>query len=154
MIFPHGNRSCGHDADVCNYVRNARARPRSHFLAGRIGQEPQCAIDRCLAHVGSRSRTKAIKVFAPTHAPPVCRKTVEYQIALGRPLQASLLNMFEKDFLLFSHRAFECIDERPNFSTLLSSRITRPERERLLTKMFSRPGSVQLNRLEYKDAFV
>lgn len=73
-------------------------------LAGQpcFRQEFQRAIDRGLSDARVFLLDQAIKVFAGKMLFRA-QEHVENQVALGRALEPLLLNMFEKNFLLFSH---------------------------------------------------
>ena len=65
-------------------------------------QELQGAINRCLSDVGILLSDEAVEVFAGKVGFR-SQEGVEYQVTLRSALESLLLNMFEKNFLLFSH---------------------------------------------------
>jgi hypothetical protein len=82
-------------------VRDAIAKTN---LASESGfrQKLQRAIDRSLSDAGVLLPNQAIKVFTGKVGFR-SQKYVENQVALRRPLESLLLNMFKENFLLFCH---------------------------------------------------
>jgi hypothetical protein len=74
-------------------------------LAGQpgFGEEFECAVDSSLAHTGIFQLHESVEVFIGEML-FAAKKDLEDQVALSRALEAFLLNMFEKNFLLFGHR--------------------------------------------------
>ena len=68
----------------------------------RFRQKLQRAIDCGLTDVGVLLTNQTVKVFAGKVGFR-SQKCVENQVALRRALKSLLLDMFEKNFLLFSH---------------------------------------------------
>ena len=65
-------------------------------------QQLQGAIDRCLSDARVFLSDQAVKVFAG-QVGFRAKEHVEDEFPLRRPLESLLLNMFEKNFLFFSH---------------------------------------------------
>ena len=82
---------------VCDAVAKADFTSQPGF-----SQELQGAIDSRLSNAGVVLLNQTVKIFAGKMLFRA-QKDVENQIALRSALKALLLDMFEKNFLLFSH---------------------------------------------------
>src|SRR5947207_2156038 len=77
---------------------------KTYFASqSRFGQETKRAIDRSLTNGRILLAYQTVEVFAG-NMPFRLQKNVKNDVTLGGSLQTLLLNMFEENFLLFSHQ--------------------------------------------------
>jgi hypothetical protein len=75
----------------------------THFACEpRLRKELECSVDCSLANTRVLLLDETVQIFAGKMLFGA-QKDIENQIALGGALESPLLNVFQKNFLLFSH---------------------------------------------------